>query len=282
MNDLKNWTVPKWPFWLGDLLLLGFAYFIITKSHHPISNWEVIACFATATMGALIGILPYYLDYRATEKALEVSALGEVAGKISDLETLSGKIESATNHWSVIQDSVQKESAKTATIVKDIADKMTEEARRFSEFMVKTNDNEKATLRLEVEKLRRAEGEWLQMLVRILDHVFALHTGAIRTGDQRFIEPITNFQNACRDTVRRIGLAPYVAEPDEPFDPERHQLAGKPENVPAGAVVGETIGAGYTYQGKLLRPAIVRLREAKATAAKAPPATENAGDELPL
>src|SRR6267142_6818555 len=240
MNDLKNWTVPKWPFWLGDLLLLGFACFIITKSHHPISNWEVIACFATATMGALIGILPYYLDYRATEKALEVNALGTVAEKIADLEKLSDKIESATNHWAVIQDTVQKESSKTAAIAKDIADKMTEEARRFSEFMVKANDNEKATLRLEVEKLRRAEGEWLQMLVRVLDHVFALHTGAVRTGDQRFIEPIKNFQHACQDAVRRMGLTPFVAEPDEKFNPERHQVAGKQEKIPDGAVITET------------------------------------------
>ncbi len=121
MNDLQNWTVPKWPFWLGYLLLLGFACFIITKSHHPISNWEVIACFATATIGALIGILPYYLDYRATEKALEVSALGEVAEKISDLEKLSAQIGSATNHWAVIQETVQKESGQTAAIAKDIA-----------------------------------------------------------------------------------------------------------------------------------------------------------------
>ncbi len=280
-NDLKNWNVPKWPFLLGNALLLVFAYFIVAKSPHPISSWEIIACFAMATIGAVIGILPYYLDYRATEKALEINALGAVAEKISDLEKISEQIGSATHHWAVIQETVQKESGKTAAIAKDIADKMTEEARRFSEFMVKTNDSEKATLRLEVEKLRRSEGEWLQMLVRILDHVFALHTGAVRTGDQRFIEPITNFQNACRETVRRLGLTPYVAEPDEPFNAERHQVAGKPEAVPEGAVVGETIGAGYTFQGKLLRPAVVRLREPKAPDAK-PALVENAGDELPL
>jgi len=158
---------------------------------------------------------------------------------------------------------------------------MTEEVRQFSGFMQKINDNEKSTLRLEVEKLRRSEGEWLQMLVRVLDHVFALHTGAVRTGDQRFIEPITNFQNACRDTVRRLGLTPFVAAPDEPFDAERHQAAGNQEEIPAGALVSETIGAGYTFQGKLLRPALVRLREAKAPAAKPEP-VENAADELPL
>jgi molecular chaperone GrpE (heat shock protein) len=282
-NDVMDRKVPKWPFLLGDLLLLAFAVFIVTKSSHPISTWEVIACSAIVVIGALIGIVPFYLDYLATDKALEINALGSVAEKIADLEKLSVRIESATNHWGVIHETVQKESGKTADIAKDIADKMTEEVRRFSEFMKNVNDTEKTTLRVEVDKLRRADGEWLQMIVRLLDHVFALHIGAVRTGDQRFIEPITNFQNACRDSVRRIGLTPYVGEPNEPFNAERHQLAGKPDDVPAGALVSETIGAGYTFQGKLLRPAIVRLREAKVEIPAPKPApAESSVDELPL
>jgi len=55
-------------------------------------------------------------------------------------------------------------------------------------------------------------------------------------------------------------------------------------------VVAETIASGYTFQGKLLRPAVVRLREAGAPAAPPslpsasvkPPARENEEDELPL
>ena len=47
------------------------------------------------------------------------------------------------------------------------------------EFLAKANDSEKGFLRLEVDKLKRAEGEWLQTLVRILDHVNALHQGAL-------------------------------------------------------------------------------------------------------
>ena len=163
--------------------------------------------------------------------------------------------------------SVQGQAEKTTVAAKAIADRMTNEVIEFSDFMKKMNDSEKATLKLEVEKLRRGEVEWLQVLVHILDHVFALHTAAVRSGDAKFTEPITNFQNACRDTARRVGLAPFVAEPAEPFNAERHQVAGwQGQPPPAGAVVAETIGAGYTFQGKLLRPALVRLRDANAPA----------------
>lgn len=284
MNDATNWKVPKWPFFLANAFLFGFAYFFILRAPQSVHHWELAA--ACVAFGAALSLIPFYLDYRAMEKAIEINALGTVAEKIQELEKLSGQIGSATNHWSVIQETVQTESGKTAAIAKDIADKMTEEVRRFSEFMQKMNDNEKSTLRLEVEKLRRSDGEWLQMLVRIFDHVFALHAGAVRTNEPRFIEPITNFQNACRGSVRRVGLIQFIAEPNEPFDAERHQVINKEEAIPAGAVIMETVGAGYTFQGKILRPALVRLLDGTALssskqAVKNSP-SENPRDELAL
>jgi molecular chaperone GrpE (heat shock protein) len=111
----------------------------------------------------------------------------------------------------------------------------------------------------------------------------------MRSGDVKFAAPITTFQNACRDIARRLGLTPFAAEPNKPFDAERHQVAGSKETPPAGAVVAETVGSGYTFQGRLLRPALVRLRDGNApaeTAAEKPaaatPAPENTEGQLPL
>jgi molecular chaperone GrpE (heat shock protein) len=290
MNDVTNWKVPKWPFLLGNALLLAFAYFIVWRSPHPIAKWEIIACFASAATGALIGIIPFILDYRAMGKVIEVNALGAVSDKIQNLEKIAAQISSATNQWEASQGIMQNNSDKTVATAKGIADKMAAEVKEFSKFMQKMNDSEKNALRLEVEKSRRGEGEWLQVLVRILDHVFALHAAAVRTGDAKFAEPITNFRNACRDTARRIGLASFVAEPDEPFDAEKHQVVGGQEKPSAGSVVAETVGVGYTFQGKLLRPALVRLRDANSTGAKPAgepplpglPASENVEAQLPV
>ena len=288
MNDATNWKVPKWPFLLGDALLMVFGYFFILHSPQPIRHWEIAAgCVA---VGAILGVIPFILDYRAMGRALEVNALGAVAEKIQNLEKLATQISSATNQWAGVQESVQGNSDKTVAVTKEIADRMAEEIRLFSEFMKKMNDSEKATLRLEVEKLRRGELEWLQVLVHILDHVFALHTAAVRSGDAKFAAPVTNFQNACRDIARRLGLTPFAAEPNEPFDAERHQVAGSKETPPAGSVIAETIGPGYTFQGRFLRPALVRLRDGNASeerqpekpAAAASPAPGNTGGEFSL
>lgn len=288
MNDAANWKVPKWIFLIGDAGLMIFGYFFVLHSPLPIRHWEIAAgCVA---VGAILGVVPFILDYRAMGKALEVNGLGAVAEKIQNLEKLAAQISSATNQWAGVQEIVQGNSDKTVAATKEIADRMTEEIRLFSEFMEKMNDSEKATLRLEVEKLRRGELEWLQVLVNILDHIFALHAAAARSGDAKFAAPITTFQNACRDTARRLGLTPFAAEPNEPFDAERHQVAGSKETPPAGAVVAETIGSGYTFQGRLLRPALVRLRDGNASAETQPekpasaasPAPGNAGGEFSL
>jgi len=279
MNDIREWKIPKWPFLLGNALLLGFAYLIVWKSPHPISKWEILACFASAVIGAGLGVLPFLLDYRAVGTAIQVNALGAVADRIQDLEKLAAQIGAATNQW----ETVQAQAEKTAAGARQMADKMGAEVREFSQFMQKMNDNEKTALRLEVEKMHRGEAEWLQMLVRVFDHIFALHAAAARSGQPQLAEQITHFQNGCRDTVRRIGLTPFTAEPGEAFDATRHQVPqvpGSKTEPPEGAVVAETIGSGYTFQGKLLRPAFVRLRGANVPSS-APPAQESE-NELPL
>ena len=285
MNDIRDWKIPKWPFLLGDVLLLLFAYLIVWKSPHPIGKWEIMACFGAATLGSIMGIIPFLLDYRAMGKAIEISALGAVADKIQNLDKLAEQISSATNQWLV----VQGQADKTAADAKQIADKMSAEVREFSEFMQKMNDSEKAALRLEVEKSHRGEAEWLQMFVRIFDHIFALHAASVRSGQPKLAEQITHFQNACRGAVRRIGLTPFAAELGEPFDAARHQLVNPKEKPSGDAVIAETVGSGYKFQGKLLRPAVVKLREVVAAGASSlhsdsveMSARDNRKDELPL
>jgi molecular chaperone GrpE (heat shock protein) len=277
MTDTTNWKTPKAPFLIGDALLLTVAYFFVLHAPKPAAHWGVpVACVA---LGAILGCLPFILDYRAIVKAIEASALGSITEKIQNLEKLAAQISAATDEWT----NAQAQAEKTSAGAKEISDKMAEEVRQFSEFMKKMNDSEKAALRLEAEKFRRSEAEWLQVLVRILDHVFLLHAAAARSSQPKVAEQISQFQNACRDVARRIGLALFVAAPDEPFNAERHEAIGVEEKPPAGAIVAETVGAGFTFQGKLLRPALVRLRE-KISAAEneeAPePAGENSGEEL--
>jgi molecular chaperone GrpE (heat shock protein) len=279
MLDSVGAKLSKWPFFLGDALLLGAGFYLYRSGPVPAGAWQLLFAVSCIAVGAWLGILPFVLEYRAAIRLAEAGALTSVVAQVKDLERLAGQISSATGQWQ----NTQEQAEKTADAARAIAERMTAEVHGFTEFMQRANDNEKANLGLEVEKLRRLENDWLQVLVRMLDHVFALHQGALRSGQPNVIGQVGNFQNACREAVRRVGLAPFIANDAEPFDPQRHQLVeGDPKNA-ADALVAETVASGYTFQGKVLRPALVRLRDG--AAAPAGPSSTPSGpnqSQLPL
>jgi molecular chaperone GrpE (heat shock protein) len=269
MGDKPDQTVPKlnkWPFLAGDALFLWTACFIYAQSKLPMGATELGLAVGCISAGALLAILPFVLEYKAVVRIAETEALADAVTQIQNLEKVAAQISGATARWQNAQDAADK----TALTAKSIAEKMSEEVKAFNEFMHRVNDSEKTTLRLEVEKLRRGESDWVQVLVRLLDHVYALHAAAVRSGQPHLVEQLTNFQNACRDTARRVGLTPFTAEPSEPFDSKRHQLMEGNGTPSADAVVGETVATGYTFQGRLLRPALVRLRNGDALGEKQP------------
>lgn len=280
MRDLPASKLPKWPFFLADAFALGLAYFIFTQGKGPLTRWEIVAVCICVGAGALLGITPFLLEYRALLKSIEISALGDATEKIQKLETVAAQISGATNHWQA----AQEQADKTVANAREISERMAKEAADFSEFMRKIGEGEKATLRLEVEKMRRAENDWLNVTVHMLDHVFALHQAAARSGQPNVIAQAGNLQNACRDIARRIGLVTLLATPDEPFDAKRHRWTedGAP---PTGSTVAEMLATGYTLQGRLVRPVLVRIRSPHAPETK--PAEShtlenNAQERLPL
>jgi molecular chaperone GrpE (heat shock protein) len=256
MQDLKVPKLSKFPFFVGDALLLGLAVFIVKQSQPSLGSWQAIACVLSVAIGAGLAILPYVLEYRSISKAAEAAALTSVTVAAQNLESVAAQIGAATGQWQT----VNEKAGETATAARQIAERMSTEVKGFAEFMQRANDSEKSNLRLETEKLRRAEAEWLQVVVRMLDHVFALHQAAVVSGKTNLIDQMTQFQSACRDVARRVGLTPFIATEAEAFDSQRHQpLDGK---VPAHAAkVAETMATGYTFQGRLLRPAVVRIAE---------------------
>jgi molecular chaperone GrpE (heat shock protein) len=280
MNKDSEWRVPKWPFWLADAILIAAAAGLVYQARHPISATEVSWVMAAVALGTLLACLPFILEYRATSKLIELNALGEVVEKIQDLKQFTAQVSSATDQWARVQETTQGHAEKTVAASREIVDRISTEVEDFAEFQKKMNDAEKATLRLEVEKLRRIEGDWLQVVVRILDHIFTLHTAATRSGQPELAAQIGHFQNACRDAARRVGLIPYVAEVDEAFDAERHRAHGM-ETPPPNAVTAETLAPGLTLQGRLIRPALVRLRDKEndsASPVKTPEVSEPADE----
>ena len=288
MTEIPDWKCAKWPWLLADAVLIAIAAALVYLAFaaHPVSHLEIYLATGCVALGAFFACVPFYLDYRAMGKMIEVHAVGEVAGKIQDLKNVAAQVSTATDQWARVHETTKGNADKTVAAAGEIADRMATEVREFNEFQKKMNDAEKAAMRLETEKMRRAEGEWLQVVARILDHTFALHTAAQRSGQPELAEQIGNFQNACRDSARRVGLAPFEPAAGEKFDAERQRIHGA-EDVAEDSVVAETLAPGLTFQGRLIRPALVKLQAASSIVAgknpqEKPAAASPAVSELSL
>ena len=178
MLDQIQPKLSKWPFYLGDALLVGAAYFTYFQSKLPMGPWQIFFVVVCVAGGAWLAIMPFLLEYRVLVKLAEARALTTVMSQMQNLEGLTAQINSATGQWQ----HTQEQADKTAILARELAQRMSAEVQAFTKFMERSNDSERATLRLELEKQRRGENDWLQVVVRMLDHVFALHQGALRSG----------------------------------------------------------------------------------------------------
>jgi molecular chaperone GrpE (heat shock protein) len=255
MTDVKS-KLPLWPFVTADALFLGLAFLLVRQGHKPLLWWEAILLIACGAAAAGCGLFPFLRRNEDEQVLAQARLLADSVSQIQKLDLLAGRIVDATNLWS----EYQRQAAESLAAARAVSESIAAEGKGLREFQQKVNDSEKAHLRVETEKLRRAEADWLNVVIHILDHVFAVNRAAGHSGQPALIEQICQFQNSCRDAARRIGLTPISGREGEPFDPKRHQLQenGTPgENV----LVGETLAPGYTYQGQLVRRALVAVKE---------------------
>jgi hypothetical protein len=268
--------LAKWPFLLGDAILLAAAGGMAWQVRHwTISEFAVLG--GLVALGAVVSVMPFLREHNAAVKLWEQTNLAEAAQQLDQLVTISNQISAATTHWQ----SVQETAAKTAGIADESGRRIAAEAKGLTEFFQRADAQEKAATRLEVEKLRRNEAEFLQVLVHLLDHVYALFQASVRSGQTQLTHQLGQFRSACLDTVRRLGVVPHEARPGEIFDPRAHQTPDGQE-PPAGSVVAATIACGYTFQGQPVRRILVALAKeslGEPAAAIAEPATPSADPE---
>lgn len=62
-DDELQTTLSKWPFILGDVLLVGTALAIAMLGGWQLTDWQVGACVAAVALGAALFVLPYVVEY---------------------------------------------------------------------------------------------------------------------------------------------------------------------------------------------------------------------------
>jgi molecular chaperone GrpE (heat shock protein) len=265
-DDRGPARLAKWPFYLADVLLCAIIFVVL----HRLGTFEgtgetviVAVCLLAGAIAAWLSVLPWLKEHDAAVHLGESKNLKSSLEQIQTVEKVADLIRQSNAQWQ----GVQEASARTVNSAREITDRMKAEAEEFMKFISNAHDQERAGLRLEVEKLRRMEGDWIKTSVQILDHVFALTRAAERSGQAQLIRQLHQFQNACRDVARRMGLATFVPAAGEPFDQRAHQLTTPQATAREDDRVQDVLACGFTYQGQLLRRSLVVLESSQPSAA---------------
>ena len=266
MSESSAPKIEKWPFIVGDVALLIMAWLVYYHSDASFDGLEAFWCFACVAAGAWIMVLPFLREFQAQADLTEAKELAASVEKISSVDAVAKQIESATEQWLHVEDRANEINAAS----REIAGKINAEAREFTEFLQKANDTEKNHLRLEVDKLNRAQGEWVKVVTGMLDHVFALNQAGRQSGQDKLVRQLNNFQAACRDVARRVGVVTHEPKPEEGFDAEKHQLRDPEAEPEAGAKIISIAAQGLSHQGQVLRKAVVVI-EGEGELGQSPP-----------
>ncbi len=246
--------VKKWPFVVGDLILVGVAGWIFVGSDFQPVGWNLAMIVACLGLGIFFSVLPFLAEFREESRRFDSVQFKSTLEQIQQLESIGELVSAATGQWEEVQNQCEG-VVKTAG---EVAERTKAETDRLVEITSKADTRERDHLRLEVEKHRRGEREWLEVLVGIMDHVFALHRAAVRSGQEKLIKQIEGFQGACSEICRRVGLSQYVVAAGEAFDPKLHKVLDGQE-VPSSGVIAETLAPGFSFQGHPIRLPMVAV-----------------------
>lgn len=83
-DDLQT-TLSKWPFILGDVLLVATALAIAILGDWQLSTWQVVSCVISVALGAALFVIPYIIEF-------QVRLQEEAEDRIADVRVLQRHI----------------------------------------------------------------------------------------------------------------------------------------------------------------------------------------------
>ena len=84
-DDDFQTTLSKWPFILGDVLLVATALAIAILGDWQLSTWQVVSCVISVALGAALFVLPYIIEF-------QVRLREEVEDRTADVRVLQRHI----------------------------------------------------------------------------------------------------------------------------------------------------------------------------------------------
>ena len=245
--------IPFLPFIIADMALLVTALAIFSVGSRPLGPWEIGAVVSCVALGGWIVVYPFRKVIDMEMQKASAHRLNQSVARIQNLESIATRIETASANWMEIE----KKTDASLNKAEDISREMIEEADSFREFLANASNEETQHLRLMVDKLKKTEKDWIQIIMAMMDHVIALRWAAQKSGNQNLAGQISNFHNQLVEITRQVGLLPFEPAAGEDYDPDLHQPYETELTVAAGTPIEAVKTAGFRFRGVVIRKALV-------------------------
>lgn len=161
MNLPSSPRPPKWPYLLGDALLLALACSVGFSAESPFSPLVLSVIFGCVALGCVLAALPSLFDFFAEQRAtvLEFQRKLETqsARLAHDIETLAAA--------GAQLKAAQEAAGKAVHSADALPYKLQEKIAEFTTQLQEHDDEEKTAMAKELEALRDTEGQRLTALV---------------------------------------------------------------------------------------------------------------------
>ena len=111
-DDEIQTTLSKWPFIIGDILLVATALSIGILSDWQLTNWQVATCVVSVALGAAIFILPYIVEF-------QVRVREEREDRSADLRVLQKRFISTQDQLELVGDRMETLEANLVHLSQD-------------------------------------------------------------------------------------------------------------------------------------------------------------------
>ena len=152
--------LPKIPFLLGDVALLGAAWYIAHRDPGPLSLHAIAAITACVVFAAILGAIPFLTDYaRKQDEALDERQRG-LEALSRTINTAAEQISIAANGLNELTDLTHKNLKQADQLPHRLQDKIAE----FNAQLNNARQDDREELEKELVELRTSETERLQAI----------------------------------------------------------------------------------------------------------------------
>ena len=164
-----NPPLPKWIFFLTDVVLLGAAWYIASRSAGPLSATAVFSIVACVIAGAIIGTIPLVIHYEREKNETLDDRQRALEALARTVATSAEQISIAAQGLHEIAELAQRNLRNAEQLPGTLEAKITE----FSALLANAQADEREELKKELALLRASESDRLEAIADKVDHAAA-------------------------------------------------------------------------------------------------------------